>query len=288
VECPDCLTSRSRQVFLFSDHNREHVLATRGTSDPVTILGRNATHLREFLVGIIGDSSGQYGLKGRFIDPFVLPLLLAGLAYALTLVRHRGGQLLWVWFLGTVISGGLLTIDTPFTPRLIGITPIILLFPALLMDRVLGLRLIVGRRSLTVAATAAICAVLVGSTWWNLNITFAHYPRVSGFSNRDYIFRVASELSGVKTIVNFSYPEDFDHEVYQSLFPHIRGENFPPVGKPIENPDAIVNDLRPGVLVIVPLGSDEFYGLCDRVGGDPAGRVVTGEGTAGFEWCFVK
>ena len=55
-----------------------------------------------------------------------------------------------------------------------------------------------------------------------------------------------------------------------------------------ENPDAIVNDLRPGVLVIVPLGSDEFYGLCDRVGGDPAGRVVTGEGTAGFEWCFVK
>ena len=171
---------------------------------------------------------------------FGLPLFLAGLAYALTLVRHRGGQLLWIWFLGTMISGGLMTIDTPFTPRLIGITPIILLFPALLMDRVLSLRWIAGRRWSTTAATGAFCAVLVCSTWWNLHTTFVRYPKTSAVSNRDYIFRVASELGRVKTIANFTSPEDFHHEVYQSLFPYPRCKNYLPGQRRLEKPDCHV------------------------------------------------
>ncbi|MCW8984944.1 MAG: glycosyltransferase family 39 protein, partial [Thermoanaerobaculales bacterium] len=122
VEFPDCATSRTRQVFLFSDHNREHVRASRGTSDPISLLAGNAVRLGQFFVSNVGDTSNQYGLEGRFIDPFLLPLFLAGLAYALTLVRNPGGQLLWIWFLGTLIAGGLLTIDAPFSPRLIGIT----------------------------------------------------------------------------------------------------------------------------------------------------------------------
>jgi hypothetical protein len=288
MECPDCATSRSRQVFIFSDHNREHVMATRASSDPITILGENAGQLVHLLVGKIGDNADQYGLKGRFIDPFVLPLLLVGMACALTLIRHRGGQLLWIWFLGTMISGGLLTIDTPFTPRLIGITPIILLFPALLMDRVLGLRWIADRRWLTAAVTGGFCSIVACSAWWNLHTAFVSYPRTSEVRNRDYIFRVVSEIGDVKTIVNFSAPENFDHEVYQALFSDFQGKNFPPGETPVQNPEAIVKALRPGVLVILPLGIDEFYGLCDRVGGDPAGIFITGEGRSGFEWCFVR
>ena len=288
VDCPSCATSRTRQVSLLSDHNREHMLASHGTSDPVKLLAANTVRLGRLFVGKAGDSSNQYGLQGRFVDPFLLPLFLAGLAYALTLVRHSGGQLLWIWFLGTMISGGLLTIDAPFTPRLIGITAVVLLFPALLIDRILRVRRIADSRWLTAAATGAFCAVLVCSAWWNLHTTFVRYPRTSPFCNRDYIFRIASELGEVKTIVNFSYPEDFEHEAYRSLFPNIRGENFPPAEDPVEDPVAVVKALRPGVLVIVPLGTDEFYGLCDRVGGDPAGRVITGQGATGFEWCFVR
>jgi 4-amino-4-deoxy-L-arabinose transferase-like glycosyltransferase len=288
LERPDAMISRSRAVLLFSDHNREHLGLTRGTSNPVTLLAGNATRVGWFLTGKIGDGSGQYGLNGRFFDPFLLPLLLAGLAWALTLVRKPGGQLLWIWFLGTIVAGGLMTIDAPFSPRLIGITAVILLFPALLIDRVLRVGWIADRRWLTTAVTAAFGAVFVCSTWWNLHTTFVRYPKVSGFSDRDYIIRLATGLGNVRTIVNFSKPEDFDHEAYQALLPKTGGRNFPPGEITIENPVAVVKALRPFVLVIVPLASNEFYGLCDQVGGDPAGWIMTGEGATGFEWCFVK
>ncbi len=129
VQRPDGVTSRTRQVFLFSEKNREHVEASYGTSDPTKLLAMNAVRFGRFLVGNVGDGSVQYGLQGQFFDPFLLPFILAGLAYALTLIRQPGGQLLWIWFLGTMIAGGLLTIDAVFSPRLIGITAIILLFP---------------------------------------------------------------------------------------------------------------------------------------------------------------
>jgi len=288
VERPDGATARPNQVFLFSDHNREHVLASRGTSDPVELLATNAGSLWRFLAGTVGDFSGQYGLMGRFIDPFLLPLFLAGLAYALTLVHHRGGQLLWIWFLGTMISGGLLTIDTPFSPRLIGITTVVLLFPALVIDRILGTAWIADRRWRKAAATLVFGGVLVGSTWWNLHTTFVRYPKMSAFSDRDYIVRLASDLGNVKTILNFSYPEKFDHQAYRSLLPYSPGRNYHPRGNIADDAVAKVEALRPNVLVIVPLGVNELYGVCDRVGGDPAGMVVTGEGAAGFEWCFVQ
>jgi len=288
VERPDSATSRTRQVFLLSDHNREHVTHAFGTSDPVKILTMNGVRLGRLLVGKVGDRSNQYSLQGRFIDPFLLPLFLAGLAYALTLFRHPGGQLLWIWFLGTMISGGLLTIDAPFTPRLIGITAVVLLFPALLIDRILRVRWIADNRWLTAAATGAFCAIFVGSAWWNLHTTFVRYPKRSGFSNRDYIVRLASDLGNVKRILNFSYPEKFDHQAYRSLLPKSPGRNYAAGENPLQDPVAAVESLRPNVLVIVPLGDDEFYGFCDRIGGNPAGMVITGEGAAAFEWCLVE
>ncbi len=288
VERPDGATSRPNAVFLFSEQNREHVLATYGSADPVGLLTTNALHLGNLFVGQIGDNAVQYGLRqSPFIDPLLLPLFLGGLAYALTLVRRPGGQLLWIWFLGTMIAGGLLTIDAPFSPRLIGITPVVLLFPALLIDRALRVRWIVDNRWLTIAATLAVGVVLVFSAWWNLHTTFIRYPKMSSFRDRDYIVRLAADLGNVKTIVNFSSPEEFGHESYLALLPKIRGKNLIPGGNPVESPVAAVKALRPDVLVIVPLGVNEFYGLCDELGGDPAGMVITGEGAAGFEWCFV-
>ena len=139
------MTSRSRQVFLFSEKNQDHAKAAYGTSDPTKLLTLNAVRIGRFLVGRAGDGSAQYGLQGRFFDPYLLPFILAGLAYSLILIRRPGGQLLWIWFLGTLIAGGLLTIDAVFSPRLIGITVIVLLFPALLIDRLLRVRWIADR-----------------------------------------------------------------------------------------------------------------------------------------------
>jgi len=288
VKLPDGVTSRPNAVFLLSDYNRQHVTHSFGTADPAKLLAISASDLGRLLVGEVGDSSRQYGLQGRFIDPFLLPLLLAGLAYALTLVLRPGGQLLWIWFLGSMIAGGLLTIDAPFTPRLIGVTTIVLLFPALLIDRILKVLRLAGNRWLMAGSYAALGVILVCSSWWNLHTTFIRYPKMSGVSNRDYIVRLATDLGNVRTIVNFSDRENFGHEAYQALLPHVRGMNAPSGDHLVDNPVALIKALRPGVLVIVPLGVNEFYGLCDLVGGNPAGMVVTGEGTTGFEWCFVE
>ena len=165
AERPHGATARTKGVYIFSDYNRQHVSSTYGTSEPLQLLAMNAGRLGRLLVGGAGDTSVQYGLQGRFIDPYLLPLFLAGMLYAVGLIRTPGGQLLWIWFLGTIIAGGLLTIDAPFSPRLVGITPIILLFPVLLVDRILRLREIADRRWLEVTAVAVFGLVMVLSTW---------------------------------------------------------------------------------------------------------------------------
>ena len=288
VERPDGAISRSNQVFLLSNSNQAHVLYSYGTSDPAKLLAMNAVRLGRFLIGNLGDTSVQYGLQGQFFDPFLLPLFLAGLAYALILVRQPGGQLLWIWFLGTMIAGGLLTIDAVFSPRLTGVTAVILLFPVLLIDRLLRARWIADRRWLRMVATLTIGAVFAGSTWWNLQTTFVRYPRKGHVGYRDHIVRLASDLGNVKTIANFSGAETFDHQAYRAIIPDIVGQNLSPGEESLSNPIAVIEELRPGVLVIVSLWDEELYGLCDQVGGDPAGIVVMGEGRSGFEWCFVK
>ena len=288
LEKPDGATSRPNQVFLFSEENQGHMLAGYGTSDPTKILAMNAVRIGRFLVGKEGDRSVQYGLQGQFFDPYLLPLFLAGLAYALTLVRQPGGQLLWIWFLGTMTAGGLLTIDAVFSPRLIGITAIVLLFPALLIDRLMGALWIADRGWLRMAATLIFGALFLGSTWWNLQTTFVRYPPRSRIGNRDHIIRVASDLGDVTTIANFSGPEDFDHQAYRALIPDVEGKNHRPGKQSMSNSIAMVEALRPGVLVIVSLWDEELYGLCDQVGGDPVGTVLTGEGRSGFDWCFVE
>jgi len=288
VQSPDGVTSRSRQVFLFSEKNRVHVLAAYGTSDPTELLTLNAIRIGRFLVGHAGDGSVQYGLQGRFFDPYLLPFILAGLAYSLTLIHRPGGQLLWIWFLGTLIAGGLLTIDAVFSPRLIGITVIVLLFPALLIDRLLRVRWIADRRWLSMAATLILGAIFVGSTWWNLQTTFVRYPPKSRIGNRDRIIRVASDLGNVTTIANFSDPEEFDHQAYRALIPDVEGKNLRRGEETINHPIAIVEAYRPGALVIVPLWDEELYGLCDEIGENLTGIVITGQGSRGFEWCFVE
>ena len=288
LEKPDGATSRPNQVYLFSEKNRGHAVAAYGTSDPTELLVMNAARIGRFLVGKEGDRSVQYGLQGRFFDPYLLPLFLAGLAYALTLVRQPGGQLLWIWFLGTLIAGGLLTIDAIFSPRLIGIAAIVLLFPTLLIDRLMGARWIADRRWLRMAATVIFGALFLGSTWWNLQTTFVRYPPKSRIGNRDHIIRVASDLDDVTTIANFSGPEDFDHQAYRALIPDVEGKNLRPGKQSMSNSIEMVEALRPDVLVIVSLWDEELYGLCDQVDGDPVGTFLTGEGRSGFDWCFVE
>ncbi len=288
LEEPHSAIARSQGVFLFSESNREHVAGSYGTSDPLQILLINATRLAGLLVGSGGEAAGQYGLQARFIDPFLLLLFLAGLAYALTLVRSPGGQLVWIWFLGTMIFGGLLTIDAPFSPRLVGITPLILIFPALVIDRVLQFDWMTARRSRIVAGMVLVGLIIVSSAWWNVRTTFVRFPSQRRFDNRELIVRLAADLGHVRTIANFCEPENFPHQAYKALVPEARGMNLDHAKGQGEDYAEIVAALGPRTLVIYPLGDATFRNLCGPVGGNPSGAFDPSHAVAGFRWCFVE
>jgi 4-amino-4-deoxy-L-arabinose transferase-like glycosyltransferase len=288
AEMPDYATSRPSNVFLFSEYNKHHVADAYGTTDSRRLLVKNAGRLLGFFFGGFGDSAHQYGLQHQFIDPFLLLFFTSGLAYSLTLIRTPGGQLLWIWFLGTVIAGGLLTIDAPFSPRLIGISPIVMLFPALLIDWILRLPWIGTSHWRTVGFMGVATLLITGSAWWNLDMTFVRYPKEHFYHARDYITRLAIDLRWVRSIANFGPPELFDHQAYTALIPHIDRQNIDTWAVPYETVADLIEPLPSRTLVIAHLNDADFIELCQQMGADRTGTVMAHKEPNGFRWCYIE
>jgi hypothetical protein len=282
------LTSRPTTVFLLSNENTAHVNDAYGTSEPIRLLVKNGTRLAGLFIGTNGDTSVQYGLQDQFIDPYLMPLFLAGLVYAFVLIRRPGGQLLWIMFLETLIAGGLLTVDAPFSPRLIGVTPIILLFPALVLDRILRIRWIASSSRLLAAIIVAIGGVVAMSAWWNLETTFVRYPGYTGYEARDYIVRTAYELRTVKTIVVVDMNEHFDHQAFRALLPGIRGIRLSSRTLDRTRLEKTVRSFGPDTLVVTPTWGSDAVGLCRRLGATTKGIDHFSRGNGGIEWCLLE
>jgi len=286
---PHTATSRSEEVFLLSEGNHHHVSQVNDTEDPVKILLLQADRLLRFFFGKTGDLSVQYGLQGRFFDPFMLPLVIAGMLYSLVLLRTEGGQLLWLWVGGTVIAGGLLTIDAPFTPRLIAITPILLLFPALLIDRVLRWKPIADHRWALSIALAAVAALAIASGWWNLQTTFVTYPHQRPGYRRDQIVRLAAELNNVDSIINLiEKPEEFDHQAYRALVPNTVFENIPASGRNLDELVATIEWLPGSRLIILPPQSPLMPQLLGRLHTIDHGSIEGFGNRASLDWIFAE
>jgi 4-amino-4-deoxy-L-arabinose transferase-like glycosyltransferase len=281
-------TSRSSDVFLFSNNNRDHVAHAYGTNNPVSLLAINAVHLAGLFIGTTYDSCLQYGLRHQFIDPFLLLFFLCGLVSALFLVREPGGQLLWIWFLFTLVAGGLLTVDAPFSPRLIGIVPIVLLFPALFINRVLDLEWIRKRKWTAVGAPIAVALVIAGSVWWNLHTTFVRYPKEYWYHQRDFIVRLVLDLEHVREIANFDVKENFDHEAYRALIPQVERRSHYPWQNPSAHHLRLIDKFFSRTLIIVPLTDKNFSDLHERIGCSQTGTVIAPNGWSGFQWCMTK
>jgi sugar lactone lactonase YvrE len=85
-----------------------------------------------------GDPTPFYQIHehgGSMLQPLWASLTLLGLAYSLWKIRDPRYGLLNIWFWGGLL-GPLLTMDTPSVQRLAGAWPALMLFPALLLDRI--------------------------------------------------------------------------------------------------------------------------------------------------------
>ena len=87
-----------------------------------------------------GDATVFYSIPwhaGSMLSPVLAALTLLGLAYATARIGDLRFGLLGLWFWGGLL-GVALTLDTPSVQRLTGAWPAVMLFPAVLLDRVLA------------------------------------------------------------------------------------------------------------------------------------------------------
>jgi 4-amino-4-deoxy-L-arabinose transferase-like glycosyltransferase len=158
LEHPWHFMSRTANVF---------VLGSQGWSDTpypregvvITLLGQAARVLPLFNYG--GDMSGQYGYKGPMLDFITAVFFVLGMGYSFVRARRARHCFLLLWFWGTIIAGGILTLPAPFLPRLAGVLPVLCIFAGVALERTLNLFQQAWGESRT---TSAVLGVLVAAT----------------------------------------------------------------------------------------------------------------------------
>ncbi len=70
-----------------------------------------------------GDTSTQFGWPHPMLHPLLVPFFLLGVGVATGKLMHEGNALLSFWLILGLIAGSVLTVDAPFWPRLVVITP---------------------------------------------------------------------------------------------------------------------------------------------------------------------
>ncbi|MEA2573706.1 MAG: hypothetical protein QOH93_1004, partial [Chloroflexia bacterium] len=82
------------------------------------------------------DNSSFFTFTGEAAaKPIEAALLVLGIAWALWRWRDHRLAMLSIWFWGTVLAGGALTIDAPYMPRLVGLVPLLAIFIALPLNK---------------------------------------------------------------------------------------------------------------------------------------------------------
>jgi hypothetical protein len=133
VTHPTELNSRADFVFLFNDSVK--VKDYTGTTDyPTALFVQAYRYAALFNAG--NDHSGQYGNQVPLLDYYTAIFFVLGVAYALVRWREPRFMLLLLWIVLTIFIGGMLTIESPFTPRLVGLMPVPFMLAALALGRV--------------------------------------------------------------------------------------------------------------------------------------------------------
>ncbi|MGE5335241.1 MAG: glycosyltransferase family 39 protein [Nitrososphaerota archaeon] len=184
------LTSRTDEVLILNQTPwmRDHLIGQFGTADIPTVLLRQLAAVPLIPTGI-ADQSTQYGPHYSLLDIGVATLVTIGFFYALLRLRQPVYLLLATWISGTVIFGGILTMDMPDWQRLLVMLPALCLLAALLLEDILrrgehGIGSLAARmpairlpRLAPVAAATLLALALVGlSANWNIQRYFVDYP----------------------------------------------------------------------------------------------------------------
>jgi 4-amino-4-deoxy-L-arabinose transferase-like glycosyltransferase len=250
--------SRAAFVFLFSNTQfntaEEKLKIYTGTTDvPTALIIQIYRYATNYNVG--GDRSGQYGNSLPLIDYYTAVFFVLGLGYAIYRWADPRFALLLIWLVLTLVIGGVLTIESPFTPRIIGAMPVPFILAAVALDRLwaaldrrlrapalaatnalfvkdkVGLRENLRVRLESVAhysVPAAITLFLCAAAYFNYWSYFEHYMNsIDGWAQREpatAIARYAAALRPDRTLYVLSAPELFVwHGTIRFLAPNLWG-----------------------------------------------------------------
>ncbi len=225
MEHPAAFNLRTWDVFVFSPLVRDHVLDVIGAEPTVVaVLAYQLRRIGGFLFRG-PDAAVQYGHEGPFLDPFLWAPFLAGLFLLVARWRKPESWLPLLWISGTMVAGGILTIDPPFSPRLSIMVTAIPMVVAVGFEAVLSLR--ARGAPWRLVTTAAVTALLAGSWAWNVEDYFVRFPLIRHSRRRDRIVRLLEGHPGARSIVNlYAQPEDFTYRSYAFAAPDARGINM--------------------------------------------------------------
>ncbi len=175
--------SRARYVSLADPGVYQHLLGKYQVSTLREVILEQVQ--RTFLTfQYYGDTSTQFGYAHPMLSPWLVPFFLIGVGVATGRLRHVGNILLSLWLALGLVLGSVLTVDAPFWPRLVVITPANALAIALGMQWVI--------------------AVLGAKRWWRHNLVLLILMGImgwAGWQNWTTYTSVAKHVSGKNDFV---------------------------------------------------------------------------------------
>jgi hypothetical protein len=134
------------------------------------LTGRSAAEVvaEQFWRGVLpfhayADTSPFYGLPAPLLTGPSAVLMGLGFLIGLRHLRRRGYQLLYLWYAGATIAGGVLMLAPPSSARFVGLAVVACLLIALAVDELVELAGERWARHAALAGTAAVLALGLGS-----------------------------------------------------------------------------------------------------------------------------
>mgnify|MGYP006901768031 FL=1 len=134
LRSPGVFLTRLQEASIFNPAGLVHMEGVYGVQGLNAVLLENARRA-VLTFWVFGDNSTQFGLQTPLLDSLVAPLLLLGIGYLLLNLDRTQSWQLFSWLAVVMILGGVLTINTPFWPRLLPVLPVAGLVCALAVDR---------------------------------------------------------------------------------------------------------------------------------------------------------
>jgi hypothetical protein len=238
---PPAFLGRANAVTVFSPETQRHMAATFKDWSIWDIAWMKIARILR-LFHTQGDTSGQYGYQGAgMLDEISGVLLILGLGVCLSNWKWPRFLLPLLWGTMIITTGGLLTVNTPFYPRMASLPLFVAMVVALGLDFTLRPFDRLWGRFAPLIWMPIVLAVIVFAGWRNYEHYFIRYIGVQQpMTPLTQLAHRFEELPSDVQVRLFGYPNlGVGHGTFRFLAPQLQG-------KDIRNGEEYIENYEPG------------------------------------------